>query len=79
MSPPVGKINKLVGSGWWMLLTNTVPLLFVSQYINSYIYASMQTFATDQHCGVLHGDARSRGSQGSAQAVIIFETDPGLG
>lgn len=62
-----------------LTLTKTIPLLFASQYMNSYKYASMQTFATDQDCGVLYGDAGGRGSQGSAQAVVILETDPGLG
>lgn len=37
------------------------------------------TFATDQDCRVLYGDAGGGGSQGSAQAMIILETDPGLG
>lgn len=37
------------------------------------------TFGTDQDCRVLHGDAGGRGPQGSAQAMIILETDPCLG
>lgn len=38
----------------------------------------MPTFGADQDGRVLHGDAGGRGSQGSAQSVIILETDPGL-
>lgn len=42
------------------------------------MYRYMPTFGADQDCRVLHGDAGGRGSQGSAQSMIILETDPGL-
>lgn len=44
-----------------------------------YIYTYRRTFDADQDRRVLHSDAGCRGSQGSAQSMIILETDPGLG
>lgn len=33
---------------------------------------------TDQDCWILHGDAGSRGSQGSTNSMVVLETDLGL-